>query len=93
MNNAIINLNIDPKIKKEAMKTADEMGLTLSAAINGLLRKFITEKRLEFFYTLISFFLYFPKNKVHYRKLDFCQVLKFHQISGILRIYNSKLQK
>ncbi|MFZ1019956.1 MAG: type II toxin-antitoxin system RelB/DinJ family antitoxin [Minisyncoccia bacterium] len=47
-NNAIINLNIDPKIKKEAMKTADEMGLTLSAAINGLLRKFITEKRLEF---------------------------------------------
>lgn len=48
MNNAIINLNIDPKIKKEAMKTADEMGLTLSAAINGLLRKFIIEKRLEF---------------------------------------------
>jgi addiction module RelB/DinJ family antitoxin len=48
MNNAIINLNIDPKIKKEAMKTADEMGLTLSAAINGLLRKFITEKKLEF---------------------------------------------
>lgn len=47
-NNAIINLNIDPKIKKEAMKTAEEMGLTLSAAINGLLRKFIYEKRLEF---------------------------------------------
>jgi addiction module RelB/DinJ family antitoxin len=47
-NNAIINLNIDPKIKKEAMKTADEMGLTLSAAINGLLRKFIIDKRLEF---------------------------------------------
>lgn len=48
MNNAIINLNIDPRVKKEAMKTADEMGLTLSAAINGLLRKFVAEKRLEF---------------------------------------------
>jgi addiction module RelB/DinJ family antitoxin len=47
-NNAIINLNIDPKIKKEAMKTAEEMGLTLSTAINGLLRKFIAEKRVEF---------------------------------------------
>ena len=30
------------------MKTAEEMGLTLSAAINGLLRKFIAEKRVEF---------------------------------------------
>lgn len=48
MNNAIINLNIDPRVKKEAMKTADEMGLTLSAAINGLLRKFIAEKKVEF---------------------------------------------
>lgn len=47
-NNAIINLNIDPKIKKEAIKTAEGMGLTLSAAINGLLRKFIAEKRVEF---------------------------------------------
>lgn len=48
MNNAVINFNTDPKIKKEFIKTLDEMGLTLSIALNHAVRKIIAEKRIEF---------------------------------------------
>lgn len=48
MNNAVINFNTNPKLKKEAMKVLDEMGLTLSVALNASLRKIIAEKRIEF---------------------------------------------
>ena len=48
MNNAVINFNTNPKLKKEAMKVLDEMGLTLSIALNASLKKIITERRIEF---------------------------------------------
>ncbi|MFA5792039.1 MAG: type II toxin-antitoxin system RelB/DinJ family antitoxin [Candidatus Paceibacterota bacterium] len=48
MNNAVINFNTDPKIKKEFIKTLDDMGLTLSIALNHAVRKIIAEKRIEF---------------------------------------------
>jgi addiction module RelB/DinJ family antitoxin len=48
MNTAVISLNTDPKLKREAMKTAEEMGLTLSIIINNSLRKFVAERRMEF---------------------------------------------
>ncbi|MEK7060131.1 MAG: type II toxin-antitoxin system RelB/DinJ family antitoxin [Patescibacteria group bacterium] len=48
MNNAVINFNTNPKLKKEAMKVLDEMGLTLSVALNASLRRIIAEKRIEF---------------------------------------------
>jgi addiction module RelB/DinJ family antitoxin len=48
MNNAVINFNTDPKVKKEFIKTLDEMGLTLSIALNHAVRKIIAEKRIEF---------------------------------------------
>jgi addiction module RelB/DinJ family antitoxin len=48
MNNAVINFNTDPKVKKELIKTLDEMGLTLSIALNHAIRKIIAEKRIEF---------------------------------------------
>lgn len=48
MNNAVINFNTDPKLKKEAKKVLDEMGLTLSVALNAFLRKIITERKIEF---------------------------------------------
>ena len=48
MNNAVINFNTDPKVKKELIKTLDEMGLTLSIALNHAVRKIIAEKRIEF---------------------------------------------
>ena len=48
MSNAVINFNTDAKLKREAMKVLDEMGLTLSIALNASLKKIISEKRIEF---------------------------------------------
>lgn len=48
MNNAVINFNTDPKVKKEFIKILDEMGLTLSIVLNHAVRKIIAEKRIEF---------------------------------------------
>ena len=48
MANAVINFNTDAKLKREAKKVLDEMGLTLSIALNASLKKIISEKRIEF---------------------------------------------
>jgi addiction module RelB/DinJ family antitoxin len=48
MNNTVINFNTDPKLKSEAKKVLEEMGLTLSIALNASLRKIIAERRIEF---------------------------------------------
>ncbi|MCX6751335.1 MAG: type II toxin-antitoxin system RelB/DinJ family antitoxin [Candidatus Nomurabacteria bacterium] len=48
MNNTVINFNTNSKLKKEAKKVLDEMGLTLSVALNASLRRIIAEKRIEF---------------------------------------------
>ncbi|PIR68809.1 hypothetical protein COX93_01445 [Candidatus Nomurabacteria bacterium CG_4_10_14_0_2_um_filter_30_12] len=48
MNNAVINFNTDPKLKSEAKKVLNEMGLTLSIALNASLRRIITERKIEF---------------------------------------------
>lgn len=47
-NTAVINFNTDPKLKSEAKKVLDEMGLNFSIALNAYLRKLIVEKRIEF---------------------------------------------
>ena len=47
-NHAVINFNTDPKLKSEAKKVLDEMGLNFSIALNAYLRKLIVEKRIEF---------------------------------------------
>jgi len=48
MSNAVINFNTDAKLKREAKKVLNEMGLTLSIALNASLKKIVTEKRIEF---------------------------------------------
>jgi len=48
MNSTIVNVKVDPKIKKEAQKITAEMGLTLSGAINGFLRQLIRSKTVFF---------------------------------------------
>lgn len=48
MSQAVINFKIDPKLKSEAKKVLDEMGLNFSVAINAYLKKLILEKRIEF---------------------------------------------
>ena len=48
MPNTVINFNTDAKLKNEAKKVLNEMGLTLSAALNASLRKIIAERKIEF---------------------------------------------
>jgi addiction module RelB/DinJ family antitoxin len=47
-NHAVINFNTDAKLKSEAKKVLDSMGLNFSVALNAYLRKLIVEKRIEF---------------------------------------------
>lgn len=48
MNTAIINIKTEPEVKQKAQKVAKELGLNLSALINGYLRQLIKTKRVEF---------------------------------------------
>lgn len=48
MNSTVLNIRIDPKIKKEASELAQTLGLSLSALVNGSLRTFIRTKKIEF---------------------------------------------
>ena len=48
MSNAVINFNTDAKVKRELVKTVNEMGLTVSIALNHAIRKIIADKRIEF---------------------------------------------
>lgn len=48
MAQVIINFKTDAKLKKEAKKVLDEMGLNFSIALNDYLKKIIIEKRIEF---------------------------------------------
>jgi len=48
MNTAVINIKIDPKIKKDAKKMAAQLGFSLSALLNGYLRHFLKTKSVHF---------------------------------------------
>jgi len=48
METTVINIKTEPKIKKEAQKIVSDLGLTLSAAINGFLRQLILNKEVLF---------------------------------------------
>lgn len=43
----IANLRIDTNLKQQAFEVANQMGLSLSAVMSLLLRKFVLEKRIE----------------------------------------------
>lgn len=45
---AVINLKTDPKLKKLAAKTADRLGISLSAVLNNELRRFTIEQSVMF---------------------------------------------
>lgn len=45
---AVINLKIDPKLKVRAAKTADRLGISLSAVLNNELRRFTAEQSVVF---------------------------------------------
>lgn len=48
MDYAVVTTKIDPQTKKQAMKTAKDMGLTLSAVIKAFLKQFIHTKSITF---------------------------------------------
>lgn len=45
---AIVNVKVDSKVKKQAQKVAEELGLSLSALINAYLRQLIRNKTVTF---------------------------------------------
>lgn len=48
MNYAVVTTKIDPQTKREAMKTADDLGLPLSVVIKAFLKQFINTKSITF---------------------------------------------
>lgn len=48
MNTAVINIKVPPKVKKQAQTVAQDLGLTLSAILNGYLRHIIQTKTIHF---------------------------------------------
>lgn len=45
---SVINLKTDPELKKRAAKTADELGISISAVLNNELRRFAAEQSVVF---------------------------------------------
>lgn len=48
MNYSVVATKVDPQTKKEAMKTAEELGMPLSVVIKAFLKQFIKTKSVEF---------------------------------------------
>lgn len=48
MNTAVINVKIDPKVKRQAQNIASDLGFSLSALINGYLKSLIKTKTVHF---------------------------------------------
>jgi addiction module RelB/DinJ family antitoxin len=46
MNTTSLHIKIEPAIKEQAQKTAEELGLSLSAVTKALLKQFIRTKQL-----------------------------------------------
>jgi addiction module RelB/DinJ family antitoxin len=47
MNTASLHIKIEPDVKREAQKAAEDLGLSLSAVTKALLKQFIRTKRLS----------------------------------------------
>ena len=48
MKTSVLNIKIDPKVKNEAQKVADELGFTLSAIITASLKNLARSKTVSF---------------------------------------------
>lgn len=48
MNTAVVNVKVNPKVKKDAQKIAAELGLSLSSLINGYLKQIIRTRKVSF---------------------------------------------
>ncbi|OGD84953.1 hypothetical protein A3B51_01345 [Candidatus Curtissbacteria bacterium RIFCSPLOWO2_01_FULL_41_18] len=48
MNTSVVNVKVNPQVKKEAQAVAEDLGLTLSTLINGYLKQLIRNKTVVF---------------------------------------------
>lgn len=48
MNSVIVSLKVDPQTKKQAMQTAEGLGMPLSVVIKAFLKQFIRTKTINF---------------------------------------------
>lgn len=48
MDTAVINIRTQASVKEQLRQVAEELGLTVSALINGLIKQVIKTKRVEF---------------------------------------------
>lgn len=48
MNTAVVNVKVDPKVKREAKIVAQELGFSLSSLINAYLKQLIKTKTITF---------------------------------------------
>lgn len=48
MNTAVVNIKVNPKVKKEAQKVAGKLGFSLSSIINGYLKQLIRTQAVSF---------------------------------------------
>lgn len=48
MNTAIVNVKVDPKIKKQAQTVAQSLGFSLSSLINAYLRQLVRDRKVGF---------------------------------------------
>lgn len=47
MTKTLVSIKLDSKIKKEAQSIAEELGLTLSAVMNAILREFVRTREIH----------------------------------------------
>lgn len=48
MNTAVINIKVEPKVKREAKAVAEKIGISLSSLIHAYLKQLITTKTVTF---------------------------------------------
>lgn len=48
MNTAVVNVKVNPKVKRESQKIAEQLGLSLSSLINGYLKQLIRTRKVSF---------------------------------------------
>ena len=56
MAQTLINFRIDEETKKEMEKVCDELGMTMTTALNIFVKKMIREKRIPFDVAIDSFY-------------------------------------
>ncbi len=48
MNTSVVNIKVDPDVKREAQKVAHDLGISLSGVINGFLKHLVRTKTIHF---------------------------------------------